>query len=176
MRKLGRAVLTVAISVSVYAGCGGSKAPSAPTPTPEPTPTPVPTPTPPPLSVIPACPLPASRPGAAAVCTDPPTDQHGAAVQAAIDRVKRVRPELFDFTNVNGGPDVKDIPVYMTAVVAALGEAGYCGHLDPEGEIGVKRTNDFSEQWVIVFGAGWGTPTDHWVMRKFKGACAPATF
>ncbi len=175
MRKLFWAVLVVAVSMSLLTSCGGGATPAAATPTPTPTPTPAPTPTPLPLSVIPSCPLPASHPGAAAVCTDP-SSRHGAAVQAAIDRALRVRPELVDFTNVNGGPKVLDVPAYMTAVVAALGEAGYCGKLDAEGEIGVKQSNAFNEQWIIVSRVGWGTPTDHWVMRKYKGACAPATF
>ena len=68
------------------------------------------------------------------------------------------RPELFDFTNINGGPEVVDPPAYMTAVVAALGEAGYCARIDPEGEIGVKKTNSFNEQWIIASRMGWGAP------------------
>ncbi len=87
-----------------------------------------------------------------------------------------MRPDLFDFTNINGGPRIVDAPAYMTAVVAALGEAGYCARIDPEGEIGVKKTNSFNEQWIIASRMGWGTPTDHWVMRKYKGACAPSMF
>jgi hypothetical protein len=50
---------------------------------------------------------------------------------------------------VNGGPKIKNDDAYMTAVVAALGEAGLCGRIDPEGEIGVKLTNGWSEQWSI---------------------------
>ena len=175
MRKLVWAVLVLAVSVSLLTSCGGGSTPAAPTPTPTPTPTPAPTPTPLPLSVIPTCPLPASNPGSSASCTDPP-NRLGAAVSAAIDRVQRVRPELFDFTNINGGPEVVDPPAYMTAVVAALGEAGYCARIDPEGEIGVKKTNSFSEQWIIASRMGWGVPTDHWVQRKYKGSCAPSTF
>ncbi len=173
MRRLVPVVLVVAVAALSSVSCGGASSPAAPAPTPEPTP--APTPTPVPLSVIPPCPLPASHPGDSAVCTDPP-QRLGGAVQAAIDRVAKVRPELVDFTDFNGGPKVLDVAAYMTAVVAALGEAGYCGNLDAEGEIGVKQENAFSEQWLIVSRVGWGTPTDHWAIRKYKGACAPATF
>jgi hypothetical protein len=175
MRKLAWAVLVVAVSVSLLTSCGGGTTPATPTPTPEPTPTPAPTPTPLPLSVIPPCPVPASNPGSSAVCLDP-LSQLETPVRAAIDRTMKLRPELFDFKNVNGGPEVLDIPAYQTAVVAALGEAGYCGRVDPEGEIGVKKTNAFSEQWIIVSHAGWGVPTDKFVEHKYRGACAPSTF
>ncbi len=176
MKKSAWVVLGMAVVAgSVLTACAGDKAPTTPAATPDPTPTPGPTPTPLPLSVIPPCPLPPSRPGPSASCTDPP-NRHGAAVQAAIDRALKLRPELVDFTNMNGGPAVRDVPAYMTAVVAALGEAGYCGKLDAEGEIGVKKTNEFNEQWIIVSRVGWGAPTDHWVTHKYKGACAPSTF
>ena len=97
-------------------------------------------------------------------------------MNVAIGRVINERRDLFDFTNMNGGPAIVDVPAYMTAVVAALGEAGYCARIDPEGEIGVKRTNSFNEQWLVASRVGWGVPTDHWVMRKYKGACAPSVF
>jgi hypothetical protein len=63
-----------------------------------------------------------------------------------------------------------------TAVVAGLGEAGLCGHIDPEGEISVKAGNSFSEHWIIASRVGWGVPTDHWVQRKYVGACEPSVF
>ena len=139
---------------SVLASCGGSSSPAqqTPVPTPTATPTPAPTPAPKALSVIPACALPASRP--ASPDCQKPAARIGGAVDAAIDRAMAVRPELFDFKDVNGGPRILDYTAYMTAVVAALGEAGFCGKVDAEGEIGVKTSNSFNEQWIIASRAG----------------------
>ena len=170
-RLVGR--LCLALPVSTLVACGGSSTPAQPAPVA--TPTPVPTPVPKALSVIPPCPLAASNPGESASCSRPQRKLER-AVNAAIDRALRERPDLFNPNNVNGGPQVLDIDAYMIAVVAALGEAGYCGKVDAEGEIGVKNDNTFNEQWIIVSRAGWGIPTDHWVQRKYVGACAPSTF
>ena len=78
----------------------------------------------PPLSSIPPCSLPASNPGASASCTKP-SQRLGAVVNAAIDRtiataarpVRPPRPE-------RRPEDPQLQQAYMTAVVAALGEAG----------------------------------------------------
>jgi hypothetical protein len=125
--------------------------------------------------VIPPCGLPASNPGASASCTKP---QRRLAddVNAAIDRAITERPDLFDLDDVNGGPRILNYDAYMTAVVAALGEAGLCGKVDAQGEIGVKTSNSFNEQWIIVSRAGWGAPTGKWVQRKYVGACEPSVF
>lgn len=163
------------LSLSVLVACGGSPSPAQPAPVPTPTPVPQPTPTPLALSVIPPCPLPPSNPGASASCTKP-KQRLADEVNAAIDRAITERPELFDLENVNGGPQILNLNAYMTAVVAALGEAGVCGRIDAEGEIGVKAGNSFSEQWIIASRAGWGVPTDNWVQRKYVGACEPSTF
>ena len=171
VRVVGR--LGLAMSFSILAACGTST-PAQPAPVPTPTPTPVPTPPPKALSVIPPSPLPASHP-AAPDCTKPPR-QFEKTVTAAIDRTQRERPELFNFNNVNGGPQVLDVDQYMIAVVAAIGESGVCGKVDAEGEIGVKTNNGYNEQWIVVSRAGWGVPTDHWVEHKYVGACSPATF
>ncbi len=167
--------LSFALSVSVLSACGGSSSPAQPAPVPTATPTPQPTPVPLALSVIPPCALPASNPGASASCTKPPR-RLGEAVNAAIDRAITERPDLLDLDDVNGGPRILKLEAYMTAVVAALGEAGVCGRIDAEGEIGVKTGNSFNEQWIIASRAGWGTPTGNWVERKYVGACAPSTF
>ena len=174
MRKLTWVVLAVAVSVSVHTGCGSSTTPAAPTPTPEATPTPAPTPTPQPLSVIPPCPLPASKP-TGPDCQDHP-GRFTAAIFAAQGRVEKVRPDLLNFGDVNGGYAVRDVIAYQTAVVAALGEAGYCGKVDHEGEIAVKTSNDYNEQWLIVSHAGWGQPISKYVTHKYKGECVPSTF
>ena len=166
------------ISVSVLTACGGSSSssPAQPAPVPAATPTPQPTPTPLALSQISPCSLPKSNPGTNASCTKP-TQQLKAAVDAAIDRTMAVRPELFDFHDVDGGPRILDYKAYMTAVVAALGEQpGVCGNVDAEGEIGVKKANSYSEQWIIASKAGYKPPVGNWVQRKYVGACSPATF
>jgi hypothetical protein len=173
MRVVGG--LSLGLSVSVLAACGGGSSPAQPAPVPTATPAPQPTPVPLALSVIPPCSLPASNPGASASCTKPHI-RLGDAVNAAIDRAITERPDLFDLDNVNGGPRILKLEAYMTAVVAALGEAGVCGRIDPEGEIGVKTGSSFSEQWIIASRAGWGTPTENWVQRKYVGACEPSTF
>ena len=165
--------LSLALPVWILVACGGSN-PAQPAPVATPTPTPAPTPPPKALSVIPSCPLSSSNP-ANPSCTKPERRLEW-AVNAAIDRAMTERPELFNFSNVNGGPQVLDIDAYMVAVVAALGEAGLCGKVDAEGEIGVKTDNSFNEQWIVVSRAGWGAPTDHWVQRKYVGACSPSTF
>jgi hypothetical protein len=164
------------VSASVLAGCGGSSpSPAQPAPVPSATPTPQPTPPPPPLSSIPPCSLPASNPGVSASCTKP-SQKHGSLVNAAIDRTIERRPELFDVRDVDGGPRILDYNKYMIAVVAALGEAGVCGKVDAEGEIGVKTANSYSEQWIIASRAGWNPPSGNWVQRKYVGACSPSTF
>jgi hypothetical protein len=167
--------LGLALSVSVLAACGGASSPAQPAPVPTPTPAPQPTPVPLPLSVIPPCALPASNPGASASCTKPP-QRLTADVHAAIDRALTERPDLFNYDDVNGGPRILNYSAYMTAVAAALGQRGLCAHIDPEGEIGVKLTNSFSEQWIIASRAGWDPPTGNWVQRKYVGACSPSTF
>jgi hypothetical protein len=98
------------------------------------------------------------------------------AVIAAQERAINERPDLFNFQNFNGGYEVRDVIAYQTAVVAALGEAGYCGKVDAEGEIAVKTSNNYNEQWLVVSRAGWGEPTAKWVTRKYKGECKPSTF
>ncbi len=172
MRVVGG--LGLALSLSMFTSCGSSTPAQPAPPVSTPTPTPAPTPVPKALSVIPPCPLPASNPVAPS-CTKP-KQFFEQAVDAAIDRTLRERPDLFNLNNVNGGPQVLDIKAYQIAVVAALGEAGLCGKVDAEGEIGVKSDNNYNEQWIIVSRAGWSTPTDHWVQRKYVGACEPATF
>lgn len=164
------------VSTSLLAACGGGSSPSPaqPAPVAVATPTPVPTPPPQPLSSIPPCSLATSNP-ANPSCTKP-TQRLGNAVNAAIDRVISGRPDLFNLNDVNGGPRILNYQAYMVAVVAALGEAGSCGNVDAEGEIGVKTGNSYSEQWIIASRAGWNPPSGNWVQRKYVGACSPATF
>jgi hypothetical protein len=125
--------------------------------------------------VIPTCKLAPSDPGAAASCTKPEPLLRD-ALNAAVDRVLTVRTDLFDYNDVDGGPRILNYDAYMVAVAAALGEAGFCPHVDAEGEIGVKQDNSRSEQWIIASKAGYNPPVGNWVTRKYVGACSPATF
>lgn len=160
--------LSLALSVWALAACGAGSSPAQPAPVPVATPTPAPTPAPQPLSVIPPCPLAASNPGETASCTKN-NPRLGEAVNAAVDRVLRERPDLFDLNDVNGGPKIVKYDAYMTAVVAAIGEAGLCGRVDPEGEIGIKEDNSHSEQWIL-----WSSSS--YLRRKHVLRCSPATF
>lgn len=174
MKKSVIAGLVVLLSPFVLASCGASS-PAQPSPSPTPTPTPAPTPTPKPFSVIPPCALPESKP-ASADCGKP-ARQLADVVNIAIDRVMTRRPELFDFTDLEASnPRILDYDSYMTAVVAAIGQTGVCAKIDAEGEIGVKNDNRFNEQYIIASHAGYSPPIGNWVMRKYVGACSPATF
>jgi len=177
MRSCAVAAAGLALSSLALVSCGGgggSTAQPTQVPVAAPTPTPIPTPTPKALSVIPACPLSPSSPSNPDC--EKPTAQLANVVNAAIDRTQRERPELFDFKDIDGGPRILDYKSYMTAVVAAIGESGYCGKVDAEGEIGVKNGNSFNEQWIIASRAGWNPPAGNWVIRKYVGACSPSTF
>lgn len=168
--------LSLALSVSVLAACGGSTTPAQPTPgVPVASPSAQPTPKPQALSVIPPCPLPASNPGASASCTKPQRRLE-ADVNAAIDRVITQRPDLFNLADIDGGPRILNYEAYMIAVVAAIGETGLCGKVDAEGEIGIKMSNAFNEQWIIASKAGYNPPVGNWVQRKYVGSCSPSTF
>lgn len=159
-----------------FVACGGSSpAQPAPLPTPAPTPTPTPTPPPPPLSVIPPCPLPPSNPGASADCQAPKSKLID-DVNAAIDRAITERPDLFNLDDVDGGPRILNLNGYMTAVVSAINQAGLCGKIDAEGEIGIKSSNSFNEQWIIASKVGYWNPPGNWVRRYYVGACWPSTF
>ncbi len=163
------------LSASVLVACGGGSSPAQPAPVPTATPVPVPTAPPLALSVIPPCSLPASNAGNAE-CSKKEPQRLTADVHAAIDRVLAQRPDLFDFNDVNGGPAVVKYEGYMTAVAAAINQTGLCAVIGPEGEIGVKTTNSYSEQWIIVSRIGWGAPTSHWVSRKYVCTTYPAGF
>ena len=78
--------------------------------------------------------------------------------------------------DIDGGPRILNYEAYMIAVVAAIGEAGLCGKVDAEGEIGIKMSNAFNEQWIIASKAGYNPPVGNWVQRKYVGSCSPATF
>jgi hypothetical protein len=141
---------------------------SSPTPSPSPTPQPTPQPTPPPGS---SCSLPASNP-ANPQCTDETPLLFG-AVDTALTTVTQQNPGLFDFDNkkCDNCYYVKDVSGYIAAVGKQLAKQGLCMIGDAE-EIGVKKVNDYSEQYDILLAS------QH--MRRglgsYRGICRPALF
>lgn len=150
-------------------------APSAPEPTPSPdpeAPEPTSTPDPPaPPSASGSCDLPPSNPSNP-ICTDasPWLEDE---VEAALDAVVERFPELFDFNDTRCGNCyfVKDPSRYYDEVIKQLSRQGLCTDGVRE-ELGVKATNDASEQYDILLA------TDH--MRRapssYRGVCRPAIF
>jgi hypothetical protein len=150
-------------------------APTAPSPTPSSDPD-APEPTPSPTSGNPAptagsCSLPPSNP-ASVTCTDE-SPRLVAEVEAALDAVTERYPELFDFndTKCETCYFIKDTGRYLDEVIKQLNRQGLCARGGLE-EIGVKSTNDFSEQYDIILAS------DH--MRRapgsYRGVCRPAIF
>ena len=96
-----------------------------------------------------------------------------AEVEAALDAVTERYPELFDFndTKCETCYFIKDTGRYLDEVIKQLNRQGLCARGGLE-EIGVKSTNDFSEQYDIILAS------DH--MRRapgsYRGVCRPAIF
>lgn len=94
-------------------------------------------------------------------------------VEAAIDRLVRAQPQLFDLREEisPGGYRVLDVPSYLQGVVRELVAAGFCAQLLGE-QLQVKNTQDFSEEYDIITATGF--------VRRGAGAyvkfCSPAAF
>lgn len=131
-------------------------APATPTPSPAATPAPTPAPTAPPatgsscaLPSMPECGRPEGPAGVFGCCRAETTQVFVGAVDAAIARVRRERPDLVD------GDRVRDEDGFVQAVARALEQTGLCARQGgPADEVGVKNSNSFSEQYDIVFGNG----------------------
>ena len=141
-----------------------------PGPGPEPTPTPEPNPAPPPASGA-GCGAPASNPSRPRCVMDPPLFLDN--VEKAITRVTQKHPELFDF-NEGRCPNcyyVKDVDGYVSQVQRELANQGLCTFSDGE-EVGVKQTNDRSEQYDIILSSNHIRRGD----GSYRGNCYPAVF
>jgi hypothetical protein len=147
----------------------GGPARPEPSPSPEPE-APEPTPqSPPPASG--SCNLPPSNP-ASPTCTDA-SPLLAVEVETALDAVTDGFPELFDFddTKCENCYLVRDPNRYFDEVIRQLNRQGLCTDGVRE-ELGIKSSNDFSEQYDILLASGH--------MRRFpssyRGVCRPATF
>jgi hypothetical protein len=94
-------------------------------------------------------------------------------VEAAIDRVVRAKPQLFNLQEEisPGAYRVLDVPGYLAAVVGELSSGGFCAALLGD-QLQVKNTQDFSEEYDIITSTGF--------VRRGAGSyvkfCSPAAF
>ena len=172
----GRALTLAPVVVAaglLALSCGGGSSPSAPPV--DATPQPVATPAPGGEGAsASSCPIGKGDPDATCTRRSP---QLLAAMDAAIDRLVRDRPELFnrleEASPGSGLYRVLDSERYLDGVVANLRASGLCAErtLDLERVV-VKSTNDFSEEWDVLASSGF--------IRRGGGSylqtCEPAVF
>jgi hypothetical protein len=166
---LRASLLTAAL---LLAACG-SRTPATPAPAPTPAPTPVPAPTPATARV--ACGVgPGTGDGLEEHCplTSP---AYFAQVDAAINHVVQLHPELFDLDNHAGagGYYVQDIDEFYRQVVEQVAaDSHLCAMVDADLEIAVKRDNAFSEQYKLMWSSGYLRRGD----SSYRATCTPAWF
>jgi hypothetical protein len=86
-------------------------------------------------------------------------------VDDSIIEVQQEHPEIFS------GNHVDDREAYFAFVIEKLNAKGYCAvRGGPVDEVGVKRSNDYSEQFDILLGSG------HVRFGAFTVRCEPARF
>jgi hypothetical protein len=96
-----------------------------------------------------------------------------AQVDAAIDRVVKARPQLFNLQEEisPGAYRVVNVPGYLEAVVGELSSGGFCAGLLGD-QLQVKNSQDFSEEFDIITSTGF-------IRRgagSFVKSCTPAAF
>lgn len=144
---------------------GAPTTPGAPNPAPAPS-TPAPAPAPPSGS----CGLPASRDNG---CSRTSNSFLG-DVEAAIDRLVREQPSLFNLNKTQGCGtcyEVRDPTRYVQGVAAMVRARGLCSIYDGE-ELAVKNTNSFSDQYDIL-------TAQNFIRRQegsYRSTCRPAAF
>jgi hypothetical protein len=167
-----RSVLALAvISIASLTACGGTS-PS--------------TPVAPPTTPTPPAPVQSAPPVAASACERIGDGVYNAqckkggplyydAVDAAIEKLIKNQPHLFDLTDVAGPGSVRVLEPddYYLALGATLGEAGYCAQMDVDkAYLRVKLDNEVSEDYQVMTGKGF-TARGVWIYRS---SCAPAAF
>ena len=163
----------VAVAALVWTSCGGGPAPVAPS-----TPV-VATPAPPEGTggegaSAASCPLGPGDPSAGCAKGSP---QLLAAIDEAIDRIVRERPELFD-TQAEAGENtgqyrVRDPEAYVDGLIANLRAASLCAErtLDRQ-RLAVKSKNAFSEEWDVLSSSGFIRRGSY----SYQQTCEPASF
>jgi hypothetical protein len=152
---------SIALSCALVAGCSSSN--ETPTEPQVSTPTPTPVPTPDPTPSIQACTLP-NQPTNSPNCNRE-TAQFEAELVRAQDKVRAEQPILF-----TGDGRVISVDDYVAAVVVELQALGLCASQGgPRDEVGIKRSNDWNDQYDIVLGSG-----ETW--SNYTTTCRPARF
>ena len=163
------------VSLLAAANCG-KQSPAAPEPSPTPTPAAAATPTPAPTPVVArlACGVGAGTPWTSDEDCPRLSPSFLAQVGAAINRVGTKHPQLFDFDAVRGtdGWFVRNVDEYYRQVVQELGNVGLCAIVDGGGEIAVKASNQFSDQYHIMISSGHVRRGE----ASYRATCAPAWF
>jgi hypothetical protein len=98
---------------------------------------------------------------------------HLGEVQAALDRLARTRPELFDLEDESGDRQyrVLDRQAYLEAVVDELRAAGFCAQRGYDREtVQVKDSNDLSEDFDVI------TSSSYVRRNAYLTTCRPASF
>jgi hypothetical protein len=163
---------SVLAAALVVAACR-AHTPAAPAPEPTPNPTPVPVPTPSTPRV--ACGVgPGTGDGLEEHCprTSPSFLRE---VDAAINRVVELHPELVDLNDRAGagGYFVRDIDEFFRHVVQEIADGSrLCAMVDADLEIAVKRNNAFSDQYKLMWSSGYIRRGD----SSYRATCTPAWF
>lgn len=153
---------------------GGGSAPVTSTPVATPTPVVTASPTPESGSYASSCPLGMGDVTAGCSKTSP---QLTAALEAAIDKLVREQPALFNTNDEAGAGSgqyrVLDSEAYLDGLVANLRAAGLCAErsLDRERVV-AKSSNAFSEEWDVLSSRGFIRRGSY----SYQQSCEPASF
>jgi hypothetical protein len=116
---------------------------------------------------MPECGAPEGPKGVFGCCREERTSLYSDQVAEAIRAVQRENPTMFNGDKVIGNED--DYVDLVAKKVASL--YGLCATVGgPQDEIGVKRANDLSEQFDILYGTGY---VNHY---GYAVTCKPARF
>ena len=153
----------------------GPHTPAAPVletpPTPAPTPVPAPTPSTPRV----ACGVGAGTGDGLEEHCPRTSPLFLSEVDAAINRVVDRHPELVDRDRRAGagGFWVQDIDGFFDEVVKEIADGAHlCAVVDADLEIAVKRTNELSEQYKLMWSSGYLRRGD----SSYRATCSPAWF
>lgn len=173
MKAGWRLAVGIALGAPLALGmaCGGgspsSNTTSSPPPTPSTTLAPAPAPTPAPGA---SCPIGLGVPNPSCSKDSP---SFLVDVEAAMDRLIKEEPEIFDLNEDRGGGSYRVLSLgrYLVGLIRNLEAKGYCAEWNAE-ELLVKNTNAFDDAYDVITG-------DLFIRRgssAYRGSCYPASF